>query len=449
MGRRHVLIGGGPGALAAAEAIRGADDGAEIIVVGADPHGYYSRPGLAYYLAERGARGAALPLRAGGLRAPRRRACVTERAVGHRPAPHTGSPWRAAGSSPYDRLLIATGSLAIPARVPGAELDGVVKLDDMDDARDIVRRCRTRQGGGGRRRRHHRARDRRGPARPRRARPLLHAQGPLLEQRAVGVRVAHRRAGAARERRGDPSLHRAGRASSAGTAASSASRPATATRIPCDLVAVAIGVRPQIELAEAAGLDCGRGILVDQYLRSSDEDIFAAGDVAEVVDRHSGRRILEVLWNSAVAKGRIAGLNMADGARPRATRRARRSTSPGWPASHHDHRHRRQRRGRRPGGRSSRGDSQTWSELGAATIVEAQTGDAHVRLALGERHIVGAVVMGDQALSFPLQELVEARADVSGIVAAPRLRGAGRRRDAAELDRTARGRGPGAATARA
>ena len=52
MARRHVLIGGGPGAVAAAEAIRGADPGAEIVLVSADPHGYYSRPGLAYYLAK-------------------------------------------------------------------------------------------------------------------------------------------------------------------------------------------------------------------------------------------------------------------------------------------------------------------------------------------------------------------------------------------------------------
>ena len=51
MARRHVLIGAGPGAVAAAQAIRGADDGAEIVIVATDPHGYYSRPGLAYYLA--------------------------------------------------------------------------------------------------------------------------------------------------------------------------------------------------------------------------------------------------------------------------------------------------------------------------------------------------------------------------------------------------------------
>ena len=48
--RRHVLVGGGPATLAAAQAIRGADADAEIVVVCGDPHGFYSRPGLAYYL---------------------------------------------------------------------------------------------------------------------------------------------------------------------------------------------------------------------------------------------------------------------------------------------------------------------------------------------------------------------------------------------------------------
>ncbi len=50
----------------------------------------------------------------------------------------------------------------------------------------------------------------------------------------------------------------------------------------CDLVLSAIGLLPRTELAEAAGLHCGRGIHVDRFLRSSDEDIFALGDCAEI-----------------------------------------------------------------------------------------------------------------------------------------------------------------------
>jgi NAD(P)H-nitrite reductase large subunit len=66
-----------------------------------------------------------------------------------------------------------------------------------------------------------------------------------------------------------------------------------------------------------------------------------------------------------------------------------------------------------------RGDSDTWRRKGGATsTVETESGGAHVRLALGDDTIVGAVVMGDQALSFPLQELIGAHADVSAIMPA-------------------------------
>ena len=69
---------------------------------------------------------------------------------------------------------------------------------------------------------------------------------------------------------------------------------------------------PRKGLAEAAGLQCGRGVMVDEHLRSSDPDIFAAGDLAETWDPDTGRHTMEVLWSSAVEKGRVAGLNMAE-----------------------------------------------------------------------------------------------------------------------------------------
>ena len=186
------------------------------------------------------------------------------------------------------------------------------------------------------------------------------------------------------------------------------------TTIPCDLVAVAIGVRARIGLAEEAGLDCGRGILVDEHLRSSDEHIFAAGDVAETLDEATGRRTMEVLWNSALAKGRVAGLNMATGPTHAYDKDVPLNITQARRPQDHDHRHRRHRRVTDLE-TLSRGDSQSWSELGPSALVETRTRDASVRLELGERTILGAVVMGDQALSVPLQDLVGARADVSAI----------------------------------
>lgn len=420
MARRHLLIGGGPGAIAAAEAIRGADGGAEIVVVGADAHGYYSRPGLAYLLARELPEVRLAPFTPEDF-ARLNVTSLTERAVDIDPAGHRVT-LEGGRELAYDRLLIATGSTAIPTRVPGAGLDGVVKLDDVDDARDIIRRSGAAKGavvvGGGitaleivEGLRAHRLRVDYLMRQERYWRNVLsESESRIVEQelRRGGVRVHHftELAGI---------VGRDGRVVAAETG--------DGTQIPCDLVAVAIGVRPRIELAKAAGLACGRGILVDQYLRASAEDIFAAGDVAETRDPVSDRRTVEVLWQSAVLKGRIAGLNMATepvhayekGVPLNITRLAGlKTTIIGTVGSGKD--------ADLEG--ISRGDSQTWSELGEAVLVETQNGDARIRLALGERCIVGAVIMGDQALSFPLQELIEARADVSGIAASLQAPGA-------------------------
>ncbi len=125
-------------------------------------------------------------------------------------------------------------------------------------------------------------------------------------------------------------------------------------QIPCDLVAVALGVMPQIGLAADAGLACKSGVLVDPYLRCSDPDIFAAGDLAEIRDPVADKGVIEVLWNSAVNKGRVAGRNMAtEPVNPYRSRPAAQRHPPGR-LEDHDHGHGRQRPRLRPGGRRPR-----------------------------------------------------------------------------------------------
>jgi hypothetical protein len=63
-----------------------------------------------------------------------------------------------------------------------------------------------------------------------------------------------------------------------------------------------------------------------------------------------------------------------------------------------------------------RGDSELWRRSDGTRLVETRTETAHVRLSLTEREIAGAVVIGDQTLSFPLQELIAARADVGPVI---------------------------------
>ncbi len=78
-----------------------------------------------------------------------------------------------------------------------------------------------------------------------------------------------------------------------------------------DVLVMAVGVRPRIELAEAAGIACRGGIEVDEYQRTSKERIYAAGDAALAMDVVLGRPAVNALWPVAALQGKYGGANMA------------------------------------------------------------------------------------------------------------------------------------------
>ncbi len=82
-----------------------------------------------------------------------------------------------------------------------------------------------------------------------------------------------------------------------------------------DLIVVGIGITPTIALAQGAGLETGDGIIVDQYLQTSDPDIYAAGDVTFFPDPVLGPRRIEH-WDNALNQGKHAGRNMAGAREP-------------------------------------------------------------------------------------------------------------------------------------
>jgi 3-phenylpropionate/trans-cinnamate dioxygenase ferredoxin reductase subunit len=87
-------------------------------------------------------------------------------------------------------------------------------------------------------------------------------------------------------------------------------RLADGSAVEAGLVLVGVGVSPNVALAEAAGLETGNGIVVDEHLQTSHPDVFAAGDVANTYHPRLARRLRVEHWDNAIEQGRTAGRNM-------------------------------------------------------------------------------------------------------------------------------------------
>jgi len=87
-------------------------------------------------------------------------------------------------------------------------------------------------------------------------------------------------------------------------------RTTAGTELPADLVVVGVGIMPGTELAEAAGLKCSSGIIVDEFCRTSDPDIYAAGDCTNHPNSLLGRRLRLESVHNAQEQGKTAALSI-------------------------------------------------------------------------------------------------------------------------------------------
>ncbi len=407
---RYVIVGSGIAGLAAAESIRERDPHARITMVSAESHDFYSRPGLAYLL-----RGD-IPEKQLAVRNPDDvRAIKLERVAANVEnilcAEHE-LLLEGDERLPYDRLLLATGAVAVPAPFPGGDLFGVVKLDSLDDTQHIIGqtgrgRAAVVVGGGVT------------------ALELvegLRARGMTVHYFLRGTRymadvldetesniVLHRlREEGVTVHLNTQIKHVGARRNRVGSV-----ETADGKTIACDVVGVAIGVKPRADLARQAGLKVDRGVIVNEYLQTSAADIFAAGDVAEVFDPASGKPTLDVLWPTALTQGRTAGANMT-GAGIAYTKSVPFNVT--------------QMTGLKVtiigavgGGKNedlvaiTRGESEAWRIVPKSWVLSEQDDVNRVRLIIGERTIAGALVMGDQTWSRPLQKLIIGKADITPV----------------------------------
>lgn len=406
----YVIIGSGVAGISAVEAIRNLDRVGKITLIGDEPHGYYSRPGLAYYLTGELTEEYLWPFsqadfkKLGVLHINGHVAKIDPE--GHRIFFDDGK------EVSYDRLLIAVGASAARPNLPGLELKGVIKLDNFEDARNIVHLARrTRSavvvGGGitaleiveGLRARgvktHFLLRGNKywsNVLDDVESQIILHR----LKEEGVNIHLNTEIASI---------LDKRGRVSGVLTK--------DGRRIPCNMVAFAIGIRPRKRLAEEAGIRTNKGILVDEHLRSSAPDVFAAGDVAEVYDPVMGKWVIDSLWGPAREQGNIAGKNMAGEntaySKPipfNVTRLANLTTTIIGTVG----------RGKDPDLVGiARGDSETWRQLPDAIAAQSDFDVNRLRILVGQKRLLGAILMGDQTLSRALHFLILHQIDITPI----------------------------------
>ena len=310
---RYVIIGNSVAAVNAIEAIRGIDPEGEIAVVSDEELFNYSRPLLSYYLGGR-ISAERLPFRDRDFYEGHR----VDLVLGKR-ATSIDVEGRVVGLEdgqflPYDRLLLSVGGRPIIPPMEGyrEDLQGVFTFLKWRDAKGLIAYIeRHRIGeavvlGGG-------------------LIGLKVVEG-LLERglRVTIVELMDRVLANTFDREASAILERAlGNwgckvikedtvskvVSSRGKVKGVVLR--SGRDIPTPLLIIAIGVRPNLELIEDTPINYDRGIIVDEYMRTNLEDVYAAGDVAQGKDFLTQGNSVIAVWPVAFRQGKIAGWNMA------------------------------------------------------------------------------------------------------------------------------------------
>jgi 3-phenylpropionate/trans-cinnamate dioxygenase ferredoxin reductase subunit len=306
-----VIVGGGLAGAKAAEALRDGGFDGELVLFGSEPERPYERPALSKgYLLGKDTRDSVFVHSADWY--PEHnvdlRAGVTVAMID--PAAHLVT--FEGGTLGYDKLLLATGASARRVDLPGAGLGNVLYLRTLPES-DALREAFTPDArvvivGAGWIGLEAAAAARTAGASVTVLEPqptaLYRVLGPELGEKFARLHRSHGvefRFGesAAEFRAAGPGSDRVG------TVVTTAG-----AELPADVVVVGIGVTPNVGLAESAGLEVGNGVVTDSALRTSDPDIFAAGDVASSYVPLLGRHLRVDHWSNALNGGKAAGYSM-------------------------------------------------------------------------------------------------------------------------------------------
>ncbi|MBN1855504.1 MAG: NAD(P)/FAD-dependent oxidoreductase [Dehalococcoidia bacterium] len=307
---RYVIVGNSAGAMSAARALRKSDNAGSLLMLSEEHYPAYSRPLIAKHLSE------AKGVDTMRLVAPEFyqenaiELSLGTRAVGFNPVEHIIKT--ADGRTiAFERLLLATGSSPVVPPIPGHDASGVFTFTTFDDARQIAAHLPAVEravivGGGF----------------------IGLSAADALCKRGVEVTVVemqNRILSLMLDQTASRMVEDAATTSGARVMTSRrvesinvdpmAGNSVTSvtlddgSRLACEMVIVAVGVRPRTEIA-AGVLQVDRGIIVDRCMQTSADDVFACGDACQTTDFVRRSQQVIAVWPNAVAGGAIAGTNM-------------------------------------------------------------------------------------------------------------------------------------------
>lgn len=307
---RHVILGNGPAGVVAAEMLRKLSPKDEVVMVGCEDAPPYSRMAIPYLLVgnidESGTYLRKAPKHFESLKIVQKHGLVKQvDAKGKQLLFADGEKLA------FDKLLIATGSKPVTPPIPGIDSKGVHSCWTLDDARSIAKLAkpgaRVLQMGAGfigciiLEALHNRGVELTVVEMGNRMVPRMMTEGAggLIKQwvESKGVKV-----------------HTDTKVESITPAGDALNvKLSNGSTLTVDLVIAAAGVRPNISYLEGSGIEMATGILVDQEMRTSSADIYAAGDVTESIDFSTGKRIINAIQPNAAEQAHIAAINMAGG----------------------------------------------------------------------------------------------------------------------------------------
>lgn len=312
----YVIIGAGPAGVTAADTLRKTDPNGEVVMIGAEPEPPYSRMAIPYVLTgiieEQGTY-----LRKDDDHYNSQKISYRQGTVNSVDAAGKVVKLSDGSEQAYEKLLIATGASPLRPPVDGLDLPGVHHCWTLEDCRNIARLAE--KGSD----------------------VVLMGAGFIgciileaLAERGVNLTVVE-----AEDRMVPRMMNEAAGNMVKAWCIEKGVNVVTSTRvtklessgkdpdtllvdldngeqIPAHLVVVATGVKSNIGFLDGAGLKSDQGIIVDEHMRSSDANIYAAGDCAQGMDFSTGEWAVHAVQPTAVDHGRIAGMNMAGAVAP-------------------------------------------------------------------------------------------------------------------------------------